>query len=106
MGREIDGIGEDAMELLRTGHARGGGSCPRAPRGTAGRRRRPRRSPDVGNGNDAVVVLHSLDLAGAEEALIRKALEVAEDNRTRAASLLGINVRTLRKKLNQGATRP
>ncbi len=47
------------------------------------------------------VVLPTLNLADAEGALIERALEVTEGNRTRAAGLLGINVRTLRTKLNR-----
>ncbi len=56
-----------------------------------------------GNGHAAhtPVVLHSLDVGEAERALIVRALEVSRGNRTRAADLLGINVRTLRNKLNR-----
>jgi DNA-binding NtrC family response regulator len=36
----------------------------------------------------------------AERELIRRALEVAGNNRTRAAEMLGLSVRTLRNKLN------
>lgn len=50
------------------------------------------------------IVLHSLNVDEAERALIRRALEVTGENRTRAAALLGISVRTLRNKLN-GARR-
>jgi DNA-binding protein Fis len=46
------------------------------------------------------VVLHSLNVADAEDVLIRKALAVTGNNRTRAAELLGISIRTLRSKLN------
>ena len=54
-----------------------------------------------GNGNGhAPVVLHSLDIDEAERALIARALEASGGNRTRAAGMLGINVRTLRNKLN------
>ena len=54
-----------------------------------------------GNGEDGpVVVLHSLNVAEAERVLIEHALEATEQNRTRAAELLGISVRTLRNKLN------
>jgi len=46
------------------------------------------------------VVLHTLNVSEAEEILIQKALAVTENNRTRAAELLGMSVRTLRSKLN------
>jgi len=51
------------------------------------------------NGNHSVS-LPSLDLAAAERALIQEALRATNNNRTHAATLLGIGVRTLRKKLN------
>ena len=47
------------------------------------------------------VVLNSLDVDLAEQVLIARALEVAEGNRTRAAELLGMSIRTLRSKLNR-----
>ena len=47
------------------------------------------------------VVLTSLNVGQAEEHLIARALEVSGGNRTRAAELLGISVRTLRGKLNR-----
>jgi DNA-binding NtrC family response regulator len=46
------------------------------------------------------VVLTSLDVGAAESRLISRALEVSGGNRTRAAELLGMSVRTLRNKLN------
>jgi DNA-binding NtrC family response regulator len=46
------------------------------------------------------ITLHSLDLDTAEKTLIDQALRVSNNNRTHAAALLGIGVRTLRKKLN------
>ncbi|MEP6989968.1 MAG: sigma-54 dependent transcriptional regulator [bacterium] len=50
---------------------------------------------------EGAVVLTSLNLESAEEVLITRALEVSEGNRTRAAELLGMSVRTLRSKLNR-----
>ena len=49
---------------------------------------------------EGAVVLTSLDVADAEKALIARALEVSGGNRTRAAELLGMSVRTLRSKLS------
>ena len=49
---------------------------------------------------DGAVVITSLNVNRAEAKLIERALEVANGNRTRAADLLGISVRTLRNKLN------
>jgi DNA-binding NtrC family response regulator len=46
------------------------------------------------------IVLDTLKVEDAERALIQRALEMTGDNRTRAATLLGISVRTLRNKLN------
>jgi DNA-binding NtrC family response regulator len=47
----------------------------------------------------AVLVLRSFDVREAERQLIRRALERAGNNRTAAATLLGMHVRTLRRKL-------
>ncbi|AHG87712.1 sigma-54 factor interaction domain-containing protein [Gemmatirosa kalamazoonensis] len=90
-----------ALEAERFGltHAiaggRGAGSAPWSP--TA--------HPAEGNGGPAAddpmrVVLTSLDVNDAEKVLIARALQVADNNRTRAAELLGMSVRTLRNKLN------
>ena len=49
------------------------------------------------------VQLTTLNLAEAEARLIERALQVTEGNRTRAAELLGLSVRTLRNKLNSPA---
>jgi DNA-binding NtrC family response regulator len=46
------------------------------------------------------VHLQTLNVAEAERVLIQRALAAAKQNRTRAAELLGISVRTLRNKLN------
>jgi DNA-binding NtrC family response regulator len=53
----------------------------------------------TGNG-DQTVVLHTLNVGEAESILIEKALSVTGNNRTKAAELLGMSVRTLRNKLN------
>ncbi|MEQ1856604.1 MAG: sigma-54 dependent transcriptional regulator [Longimicrobiales bacterium] len=50
---------------------------------------------------DGAVTLTSLSVADAEEALIAEALARTEGNRTQAAKLLGVSVRTLRTKLNR-----
>jgi DNA-binding NtrC family response regulator len=42
----------------------------------------------------------SLDLRDVEEQVIAHALQLSDGNRTRAAALLGLDVRTLRRKLN------
>jgi DNA-binding NtrC family response regulator len=47
------------------------------------------------------VVLDTLDVKEAEKALIARALEKTDNNRTQAAELLGMSVRTLRNKLNK-----
>ena len=44
--------------------------------------------------------LSTLNVAEAERVLIQHALTAADNNRTKAAELLGISVRTLRNKLN------
>ena len=52
------------------------------------------------------VILTSLNVDDAERVLIQRALEAAGGNRTRAAELLGISVRTLRNKLNSPVDEP
>ena len=47
------------------------------------------------------VVLTSLNVDAAEQQLIERALDVSSGNRTRAAELLGMSIRTLRSKLNR-----
>ena len=47
------------------------------------------------------VVLTSLNVESAEQVLIARALELADGNRTRAAGMLGMSIRTLRSKLNR-----
>jgi DNA-binding NtrC family response regulator len=53
------------------------------------------------DGDAGVFTVPSLNLAEAERALIQQALEATGQNRTHAADLLGIGVRTLRGKLNR-----
>jgi DNA-binding protein Fis len=52
-----------------------------------------------------VITLQSPNLVEAERVLIEHALRLTEGNRTRAAGLLGISIRTLRSKLNGGRSR-
>jgi two-component system, NtrC family, response regulator HydG len=53
-----------------------------------------------------LVTLSSLDVHEAERVLIQHALAATNNNRTRAAALLGLSVRTLRSKLNSGTGDP
>jgi DNA-binding NtrC family response regulator len=48
------------------------------------------------------ILIESFNVGDAERTLITHALAATEQNRTRAAELLGISVRTLRNKLNAG----
>src|SRR5437762_2934531 len=74
---------------------------PASPAREAGRRTTPDPMANGFNSADYErVVLNSFDLSEAESQLIARALEAAEGNRTRAAELLGLSVRTLRNKLN------
>ena len=59
------------------------------------------RAPSATNGAH-VLALPSLDLMEVERRVIEQALALTKGNRTRAAQMLGINVRTLRRKLNGG----
>ncbi len=59
--------------------------------------RRPGAPPGGGDG----VWVETLNLGEIEEIMIERALEKTEGNRTHAADLLGISVRTLRNKLNR-----
>ena len=53
-------------------------------------------NPSSGRG----LTLDTLDLDAVEQQVIAHALHISEGNRTRAAALLGLDVRTLRRKLN------
>jgi DNA-binding NtrC family response regulator len=69
-----------------------------APR-TRARAEEPARA--ASSTDDGAIVLHSLDVGEAERALIEAALARTDGNRTRAAAMLGMSVRTLRSKLNR-----
>jgi DNA-binding NtrC family response regulator len=62
----------------------------------------PQAAASNGNGGAHVLELPSLDLMEVERRVIEQALALTKGNRTRAAHMLGINVRTLRRKLNGG----
>jgi len=64
-----------------------GGAAPQAP-------------PETDDAREGGIVLHTLDVGEAEAVLIQHALVATGNNRTKAAELLGISVRTLRNKLN------
>jgi DNA-binding NtrC family response regulator len=66
----------------------------------AGSRRQELAAAGPTTGAKADVRLQTLNIAAAEQALIEQALVATGQNRTRAAELLGISVRTLRNKLN------
>ena len=57
-------------------------------------------APLAAPGGSHALELPSLNVADAERVLIQRALIASRQNRTRAAELLGISVRTLRNKLN------
>jgi DNA-binding NtrC family response regulator len=59
----------------------------------------PSSAPQIAEDDARAVVLRSLNVAAAEAALIQRALQQTQGNRTRAAELLGVSVRTLRSKL-------
>jgi DNA-binding NtrC family response regulator len=56
--------------------------------------------PDDDRDDGVLVRLTSLNVEEAESMMIQKALEMSGNNRTKAAELLGMSVRTLRNKLN------
>ncbi len=60
----------------------------------------PAYSPAAPGSDGTMVTLDTLNIAEVERVLIDKALEETGNNRTRAAELLGMSVRTLRNKLN------
>ena len=78
-------LGPEAFDPVRFGLAPGANQGPMGGSGTS-------------NGGAAAV--ETLNLGDMEKVLIERALEATENNRTKAADLLGISVRTLRNKLN------
>jgi DNA-binding NtrC family response regulator len=66
----------------------------------------PQIAPDAPDTREGGIVLHTLDVGEAEAVLIQHALAAAGNNRTKAAELLGISVRTLRNKLNGPGREP
>lgn len=85
----------EAFDLRHVGRA-----APALGAGRPLRTLEPGITPARDGDGSAVVELTSLSLAYAEKVLIQRALEATGQNRTRAAELLGISVRTLRNKLN------
>ncbi|HUG41142.1 MAG TPA: sigma-54 dependent transcriptional regulator [Longimicrobiales bacterium] len=124
-GKVVTGISPEALELLRRYHWPGNvrelehaveravilspgpvlqadafrGLAPGGPVAQDASRT-PADVPAAGWGSPGIVTLTSLDIRDAEARLIERALEETGQNRTRAAELLGISVRTLRNKLN------
>lgn len=50
---------------------------------------------------DDSIIFPGMTVSGAEKILILKTLEYTRQNRTKAAGLLGISIRTLRNKINE-----
>jgi DNA-binding NtrC family response regulator len=102
-------LSPDAFDPQRFGLALHGGNAP-SNDGRAGLDSGPSARANSASGSldsapAEAVVLDSLNLADAERQLIARALAASNGNRTRAAELLGMSVRTLRHKLNVTASR-
>jgi len=108
--RELANAVERAVILSRTGRLTPDlfAEAVEPTRVTLARPGRPARhawpAPEAGEGIAAATAVPggSFDLTELERLGIRRALTATEGNRTRAARLLGISERTLRKKLNSG----
>ncbi len=97
-------LGADDFNPHRFGLSVPGGSLGAGPVPGASPHAEPGAGEEEGEVNgtpDSGIRLQTLNLSEAEDALIQRALEITGDNRTRAAELLGIHVRTLRNKLNR-----
>jgi DNA-binding NtrC family response regulator len=95
-------LGPGAFDAQRFGLAHEIGDARAAPLHASRAERAERDGADDGafDAERPTIVLHTLNVAEAEEVLIQKALQATDNNRTRAAELLGMSVRTLRSKLN------
>jgi DNA-binding NtrC family response regulator len=56
---------------------------------------------DEESGNKGVFVPVGTDLKSVQELLIRETLDYTNGNKTKAATLLGVSLRNLRRKLNK-----
>jgi len=68
-----------------------------------GEAKRAEKNPDTPRPSSGIIIPPGMSLEKAEETIIQEALRQTGGNRTRAAGLLGISVRTLRRKLNKDA---
>ena len=96
--RELQHAVERAV-ILSDGEVLEPSHFPGLRNGSAGALRRDG-APMSTSPDDDPILLTTLDLGEAEARLIERALQATRGNRTHAAKLLGISVRTLRNKLN------
>ncbi len=107
--RELSHAVERAVILSRTDvltpeafDSRRFGLAPSAVGSVAAQANPPPSTAGAGSSSGtAPVFVQSLNISEVEELLIEKALQATDQNRTKAADLLGISVRTLRNKLNK-----